>query len=195
MATDPTIATCRTVDPNFTTPEPHIHTDTCGCDTKSDGPAHATLGDAFRARVDSFESSRGGGVFSDLKEVPNLLRKLGSDVTLFVDQKVALLKAELRDELKGYLKDGVMLAIGGVLLTVAFLIINIALGFFIARMFPFSLPIAYGLGFLILGLIYVGVGGLIIRASMKDLGKRHLKPERTVKEFERDKQWVQNELV
>lgn len=136
-----------------------------------------------------------GSRFSDLKEIPNLIKKLGNDITRFVDQNVTLLKVELRNEIQGYIKDGVMLGLAGVMAVMGFLLINIAVACFIAALLPFSLPVSYGLGFLAVSLIYGIAAGVVFAIAKKRISERHVVPEKTVEELKRDKQWLQKEVV
>ena len=52
----------------------------------------------------------------------------------------------------------------------------------------------YAMGFVVTGLFYVVVGGIVILTVKNRLAKHDLVPSRTVEELRKDKQWVKNEL-
>jgi uncharacterized membrane protein YqjE len=131
----------------------------------------------------------------ELREIPSLLRQLGNETTRLFDQKLALAKVEIKQEIRGYLRDSMVAGIGIVFGVLGLMALNMALGCLLARLFPFSLPVAFGLGFLCMTIIN-GVGCAVLLMMFRNrIRTRHIVPERTVNDLKRDKQWLQNEVM
>jgi hypothetical protein len=80
---------------------------------------------------------------------------------------------------------------------VGFALLNVALALGISTLFAdtnLSQPAKYAVGFVITGLLYLVVGGVIISVMKNRLAKQNLVPNRTVEELRKDKQWLKNEL-
>jgi uncharacterized membrane protein YqjE len=131
----------------------------------------------------------------ELRDIPVMIRRLGSDLSTYADQKMALFKAEMREEVRGLLRGTGMMVAGGVLAVLGLSLINIALGFFLARIFPFSQTVNFGLGFLSLSLIYVVAGIVVLMIGKKRFNETPKVPEKTIEDFKRDKEWLQNEVM
>jgi hypothetical protein len=58
----------------------------------------------------------------------------------------------------------------------------------------FSQPASYALGFIVTGLFYLLVGGIVMLAMKNRLAKQELVPPMTVQELRKDKQWLKSEL-
>jgi len=112
-----------------------------------------------------------------------------------MDQKIELLKFELRSEIKGYSRDSLMIVAGGALALIGLLFINASIGLFLALIFPFSVVANIALGFLILSAAYVIVGGALFFMGKRHFGNRHIMPEKTMKELKRDKEWLRKEIA
>lgn len=146
-------------------------------------------------------SARGGNLFGGfdpfarLEALPEMFRHLAAEVSSMVSLQIALLKAEIRDGVKGYAKGAMFLAVAAVPAVLTLLFLEIALGFFLAALFPFSLPVNYGLGFGIVMLLNALVAGGVAWMGFKEFRKHSLVPERSIEEFEREKQWLANEVM
>ncbi|HEY2974151.1 MAG TPA: phage holin family protein [Pyrinomonadaceae bacterium] len=131
------------------------------------------------------------------ESLPSLVSRLGDDVMQLFDTKLSLLKVELKEEANEYARDGIMIAAGGIIAIIGFALLNVALAFGISTLFAdadLSQPAKYAIGFVVAGLLYLIVGGVIILAMKKRLAKQSLVPDRTVEELRKDKQWLKNEL-
>jgi uncharacterized membrane protein YqjE len=131
------------------------------------------------------------------ESLPSLVSRLGDDVMQLFDTKLSLLKVELKEEANEYARDGILIAAGGIIATIGFALLNVALAFGISTLFAdadLSQPAKYAIGFVAAGLLYLIVGGVIILAMKKRLAKQSLVPDRTVEELRKDKQWLKNEL-
>ena len=130
-------------------------------------------------------------------DLPSLLERLGDDVVSLLDQKLALLKVEVREEVNAYLRGGLLILGGGVVAAVGFALANIALAFAVATLFAdleITQPAKYALGFLVTGIGYLIAGSIVVLIIKNRLAKQGIVPRRTVQELERDKDWLKNEL-
>jgi len=134
---------------------------------------------------------------SDTESLPSLVARLGDDVMQLFDTKLSLLKVEIKEEATEYARDGVMIAVGAIIAAVGFALLNVALAFGISMLFAgtdLSQPAKYAIGFVTAGVLYLGVGGIIITTIKSRLAKQSLVPDRTVAELRKDKQWLKKEL-
>jgi uncharacterized membrane protein YqjE len=134
---------------------------------------------------------------SDSESLPEMVGRLGEDLTTLLDTKLSLLKIEIKEDLSAYTSYVVMMAVGGVIATVGFALFNVAIAFFISTIFQsadLSEPVRYGLGFVITALIYLVIGTIIIMKNKDRLARRDPAPARTIRELEKDKRWIEKEL-
>lgn len=131
------------------------------------------------------------------ESLPALVGRLGEDITTFIDTKVSLLKIEIKEDVNAYISSAAGAVVGGVILLVGFALLNVAIAFLISSLFQgthFSQPVKYALGFIITASVYLIIGAIILLKMRNRLAKQGLVPERTVKELEKDKQWLKEEL-
>ncbi len=134
---------------------------------------------------------------TDNENLPSLFGRLGDDVMQLFDTKMSLLKVELKEEANEYARDGLMIAVGGIVAAIGFALVNVALAFGISTLFAgadLSQPAKYAIGFITAGVLYLIVGAIIVSAMKNRLAKQKLVPDRTVAELRKDKQWLKNEL-
>ena len=133
----------------------------------------------------------------DSENLPALFSRLGDDVMELVDTKLSLLKVEVKEEAKTFIRGGVVMAIGGVIATVGFVLVNIAAALAVATLFASSTlsPAAqYALGFVTTGALYLVLGSIIALAMKSRLARQSVVPPRTVAELRKDTQWLKKEL-
>jgi hypothetical protein len=129
----------------------------------------------------------------DDDSLPSLFGRMGNELSKLVDLRFNLLKVEIREDVGAYVHHGVMMVVGGIVVAVGFALANIAFSFFISTLFAnsqLSQPVKYGLGFLIIGVIYLGAGGIILAVTRRRLAAQDFLPRRSLAEFESDKQMV-----
>lgn len=133
---------------------------------------------------------------ADIETLPGLFGRLGDDVMRLLDAKLGLLKVELKEEAASYGSATALLAVGGVVAAIGFALLNVAIAFFVTRLFfmSFTPPISYALGFLVTGAIYLIVGGAVILVMKNRLTSLSAAPERSLEEFRKDKQWLKKEI-
>ena len=130
-------------------------------------------------------------------DLPSLLERLAGDVEKLFDQKVALLRLEIKEEFEVYKRAGIGLALGATVAVVGFALMNIALAFAVSTLFAglnLTQPAKYALGFIITGFAYLAVGGIVIVINKNRLVKQGIIPKRTINELEKDREWLQKEL-
>jgi uncharacterized membrane protein YqjE len=134
---------------------------------------------------------------TDNDSLPTLFSRLGDDVMALFNSQLALFKVEIREEASAYARGITMVAIGAVIATIGFALLNVAIAFAVSTLFAqanFSQPASYALGFVVTGAFYVLVGGILVMLMKNRLAKQALVPQRTVAELRKDKQWLKNEL-
>jgi uncharacterized membrane protein YqjE len=131
---------------------------------------------------------------TDLESLPTLFGRLGEDVMTLLDTKLTLLKVEVKEDADAYVRAGVMMSVGGIIAAIGFALVNIALAFFVATLLPYAPPINYALGFVITGVLYLIIGGIIVIGMKNRLAKRDIMPNRSVDELRKDKQWLKKEI-
>src|SRR6185295_19641940 len=95
---------------------------------------------------------------SERTDLPSLVERLADDVASLFDQKLTLLKVEVKEEVNAYVRGGLMILGGGVVAAVGFALANIALAFAVSTMFAqmdMTQPARYALGFLVTGFAYL----------------------------------------
>lgn len=130
-------------------------------------------------------------------DLPTLIERLAGDVSSLFDQKLRLLRVELKEEVDAYVRGSIFILAGGMVAAIGFALANIALAFLVSTLFAgvdVSQPARYALGFVITGIAYLSIGGAVIVISKNRLAKQGIVPPRTLKELERDKEWLQKEL-
>lgn len=132
---------------------------------------------------------------ADIESLPALFGRLGDDVVKLLDAKFSLLKEEVKDDANVYIRGGIMIGVGGVIAAVGFALLNVAIAFFVSKLFSFADPrLNYALGFLVTGAVYLIIGGILIVVMKNRLAARNPVPERTVDELGKDKQWLKKEI-
>ena len=141
--------------------------------------------------------SAGTPARSDDESLPQLIGRLGEDLTSLLDTKLSLLKIEIKEDVDAYARHGLTMAIAGVIAAIGFALLNVAIAFLVSTLFDgteLSQPVRYALGFIITASAYLLAGGVMIVRTKNRLAKQDLVPNRSVKELERDKQWIEKEL-
>ncbi len=134
---------------------------------------------------------------TDAESLPNLFSRLGDDVMQLFNSQLALFKVEIKEEAGAYARGVTMIAIGAVIAVIGFALLNVAIAFAVSTLFAqanFSQPASYALGFVVTGVFYLLVGGVVVLLMKNRLAKQELVPQRTVAELRKDKQWLKNEL-
>jgi uncharacterized membrane protein YqjE len=130
----------------------------------------------------------------EIENLPTLISRLGDEVMQLVDTKINLFKVEIREDIRAYERYVALMATGAVIASLGFGLLNVAVAFFVSRLFSFSQPVNYALGFVLTGVLYLIVGGILIMWVKNKMAKRDLVPNRSVEELRKDKKWLKNEI-
>jgi len=134
---------------------------------------------------------------NDTESLPTLFSRLGDDVMQLFNSQLALFKVEIKEEANAYARGVTLIAVGAVIATVGFALLNVAIAFAVSTLFAqanFSQPVSYALGFVVTGGFYTLVGAVVVMLMKNRLAKQDLVPQRTVDELRKDKQWLKSEL-
>jgi len=134
---------------------------------------------------------------TDAEGLPTLFSRLGEDVMDLFNSQLALFKVEIKEEANAYARNITTIAIGAVIATVGFALLNVAIAFAVSTLFAqanFSQPASYALGFVVTGAFYVLMGAIVVLVTKNRLAKQELVPRQTVAELRKDKQWLKNEI-
>ena len=140
---------------------------------------------------------------ADIENLPALLGRLGDHVMQLVDTKLSLIKVELKEDASFYARSGAFAAVGAGVALVGLALVNVAIAFFISNLFGSDAPgvvaqkygpTAYGLGFLITGLVYLVIGGVVVYLMMNRISGYNPAPTTSLEEIRKDKQWLKKEM-
>ncbi len=140
---------------------------------------------------------------ADIDGLPALFGRLGDDVMKLLDTKLSLVKVELKEDAAVYARAGTLMGVGAVLAVIGFALANVAVALFVSMLFGNEEaaaatqkygPGSYGLGFLITGVVYLVLGGILAYLGKNRLAARDPVPHRSVDELRKDKQWLKNEM-
>ena len=112
-----------------------------------------------------------------------LIRSLTGDTKTFVRQEVQLAKTEISEKIAKLGSNAASLAIGGFVAYAGLIVILLAFGFLLIFAFEaagLSELMAGFLGFLVIGLLVIGIGGALIKKAIGQFKKESLMPERTI---------------
>jgi uncharacterized membrane protein YqjE len=126
------------------------------------------------------------------KSLPELIAELKGELRDFIATRVAMLQAEMRENLKSLKLAVPGLLMGLVLLWTAWLVLTAFLVTIIAHAFT-PQPWAYVVAFLIVGVLYALFGGFAAMSAWKQIKQRGLKPGRTIRVLKEDRIWIQAE--
>ena len=132
---------------------------------------------------------------ADIESLPALFGRLGDDVMKLVDTKLSLVKGELKEDAAIYARGGAMIGVGAILAAVGLALVNVAVAFFVSMLFrQLTPPLNYALGFIITGVVYLVIGGILIITMKNRLASHPPVPNRSIEELRKDKQWLKNEI-
>jgi len=129
-----------------------------------------------------------GDVFNYLG---GLISQLTTDVGNLVTLHIDLLKVELRDSAKTLARDSILVIAGAVVGLFAMGALTMGLIALISTFLPLQPVMAVAASAGIVMLVYAIIAGVLVMLGINHLKKRGLKPERSVEEIRRDKEWVQ----
>jgi hypothetical protein len=125
---------------------------------------------------------RNGHTTSELSFV-GLLREFKTEAQVLIKQEIDLAKAEMSEKISRFGGNITKLAIGGFVAYAGAIVLLIGLGAIVAyafRALGLSTALADFLGWSIIGLIVIAIGGGMILKTLKAMKHENLKPEKTI---------------
>jgi uncharacterized membrane protein YqjE len=107
----------------------------------------------------------------DARDLTGQIGRLSEDVVKLLEEHARLFKAEIKEEASAYLRDGLILGLGGVLATVGFALLSS------------RLPKGAGI-------VYMLIGGATVLVMKNRIAKRGLIPREITEEIRRDRRWL-----
>lgn len=135
------------------------------------------------------DTIRPGGTPTGEPSLGELFRQLAEDSATLVKQEVALAKTEMSRNIKNAARDAVMVAVGAGVALLGVIVLLAALVILLGDALN-----NYWLGALIVGLVFLAIGGLLAVSNLNKLKHEELAPDRTIKTLQEDKRWLQNEI-
>lgn len=120
--------------------------------------------------------------------VGELISNLYRDFQRILTQTVELAKAEMSEKTSKLAKDGVLVAVGGVLAFSGFLFLLLALTAVLALVMPFWAAA------LIVGGLVSAIGAGLASSGYSKMKKVDLTPERTVQSLKEDREWLKSQM-
>lgn len=114
------------------------------------------------------------------RTLAGLLNEVKEELKEFLDTRLQMLKAEIKQKVT-------MLLIAAVLGAIGFLLLTIALVAAIATL------IGWGWSFLVVGVLYLLVAGATASLAIREMQAEGVTPTRTLKVLKQDQVWLQNE--
>ena len=121
------------------------------------------------------------------RTLAGVLNELKEDLKDFVDTRLQMLKAEMKQKMAMLRMVVPMLAVAAVVGMIGLLLLTVALVAAIATL------IGWGWSFLVVGLLYVAVAGGTAFMAVRELQEEGVAPVRTIKVLKQDQVWLQNE--
>jgi uncharacterized membrane protein YqjE len=118
--------------------------------------------------------------------VGELLHRLIAEIKALLDQRITLVRLELKQQLSTMARDVVLAAMGGVVAVLGLVLLVLALALWIGELLG-SVP---G-GLAIVGGVIAVVGIVLVLSAVRQLKQQHLVPK-TREELRRDAQWMKN---
>jgi len=118
-----------------------------------------------------------------------LFSQLANDSTTLIRQEIALAKAEVRQSVRQTTNGAAKLGAAAAMATVGALVLTAFLVLLLGDLLD-----NYWLSALIVGVVFLLIGGILAMSGMRKLKAVQLAPENTLATLREDKAWAQSEL-
>lgn len=119
----------------------------------------------------------------------DLVRQLATDSTTLIRQEMALARAEMRENVRSAARGATAIAAGGALAAIGAL----ALTAFLILLLGIALE-SYWLAALIVGVVFLLIGGVLVWTNLSALRTEELKPDATIDTLKENREWLQREI-
>jgi len=113
-----------------------------------------------------------------------LLHRLVSEIGELIDQRITLLRLELKEQVSTAVRDLGLVLLGAVLATLGMLLLLLALGFWVGGLMGSTAG-----GLALIGAVVIVAGALAVMLALQELRRQRLVPE-TREELRRDAKWI-----
>jgi membrane protein implicated in regulation of membrane protease activity len=126
------------------------------------------------------------------RSLAGVMSELKDELKEFITTRIEMLKSEMKDKVASLKMAAVLIACGLFLGITAWFVLTAAAISIVATAFYPSVY-AYFFGFLIVGVAYLFVAVILASFAFRELKKRGLTPERTIRVLKQDQVWLQSE--
>ena len=130
-------------------------------------------------------------------QIASLLRDLRDDTSTLLQQELALAKAEMSEKVSRMASNALQFAIGGFVLYAGVIIILFGLADLVASLLiraGLSAEISVWLSHALFGLLVALTGWGMIAKAQKSISTQNPLPEKTIKTFGENKEWMEQKL-
>ena len=122
-----------------------------------------------------------------------VVRDIKDELKEFIQTRTQMLKAEMQEKISNWKTGAILAAIGLVFLGTAYLFLSLALVGLVVVAFWGS-PYAWFLGFLIVGVFWGLMGGILALLAVHQFRAQGIAPKKTIEVLKQDKVWLQSEV-
>jgi uncharacterized membrane protein YqjE len=131
---------------------------------------------------------------SNERGVSAVLAAIKEELKESIDTRLQLFKRELKDKLAMMKVVGPLAAVAAVLIGTAYVLLTLALVGLVSALFAES-PYRWCLAFLIVGVLWLLLGGAAGYFAKREYGVKGLAPKRTLTVLRGDKEWIEKEAT
>lgn len=132
---------------------------------------------------------RGNGLSPQEESLGELFRDLADESVELMREEVTLAKLEMKQTATALTKDVVKVVVAASIAAVGGLALVAALIMVLGEI----LGDAYWAGALIVGALFLLIGGIMAKSAISDMKQRDLKPDETIETLREDKRWAKTE--
>ncbi|MEX0937222.1 MAG: phage holin family protein [Pirellulales bacterium] len=133
----------------------------------------------------------------DSRSLADLWRQLRNEMTALLRQEVALAKTETTEKVSRVARNGMYLAIGGLVAYAGVILLLVAAtaGLYVGLVAAGLTNATSGwLAPLIIGVVVAVIGYALVQKALSTLRRESVVPERTVHSLQRDQQWAKEKV-
>ena len=121
-----------------------------------------------------------------------IVAEIRDEAKQFVQTRVEMFKTEFQEKVSAWKAGALLAAVGLLFLGTAYLLLTLALVGLVAVAFWGS-PYAWFLAFLIVGVFWGMIGGVVAFLAVREFRSQGLAPKKTIEVLREDKIWLQSE--
>jgi uncharacterized membrane protein YqjE len=127
------------------------------------------------------------------KSFVSILAETRDDLKQFVETRITLFRAELREKVKVITRTAPLALLALVLLTTAYLMFTLAVVGLVLALLPPN-PFRWCLAFLAVAMLWTIAGGIAAYMTKRRFALKELVPNRTIGVLKEDGVWIQSEV-